>query len=181
MQGQPQSASQRSLCKALRGVLDGLLRHEHPLGEESTAARLRLGPDCDEGLNVGRVSDADWAAALGPGAARAFSLPGLLESIEASADGVEAAVPKGLLTKPLPYQRQGVGWMLQREALAGDGASTSATDLPPPPPRLDPAYEQLVAADGQLLYAHRTLGHADATMTLARRGGSGEQPVSANC
>ena len=63
-------------------MLDGLLRHEHPLGEESTAARLRLGPDCDEGLNVGRVSDADWAAALGPEAARAFSLPGLLESIE---------------------------------------------------------------------------------------------------
>ena len=168
-------AKNAALNKALRGVLDALLHHEHPLGPASgagldDAARLRLGPDSDEGLNVGAVDTADWAAALSESdAERAFTLPGLLEAVEAG-DGLPLAdVPAGLATKPLPYQRQGVGWMLRREALASTAVG-SVLDLPLPAPRLHPAYEQLVAADGQVVYAHRAQGQTDAVFTLAQHG-----------
>ena len=35
-----------------------------------------------------------------------------------------------------------------------------------------PAWEQLVASDGQVLFAHRTTGQIDTSFTLAARGGT---------
>jgi hypothetical protein len=202
------------LGRALRGVIDALLYHEHPLGVSGACAsveavqfwlrctyvipgsatelrmdtpgqdesgngrtRLRLGPDSDDGLNVGGVGRADWAAALCPTQAEsAFTVPGLLHSIEEKDALPEAPVPPALATVPLAYQRQAVTWMLNREALAASSLEPSAAApagmAPPTTPRLHPAFEQLVAADGQVMYAHRTQGIAYAAFPVAQRQGA---------
>ena len=144
-----QSSKAAQHSKQLRGVIDAMLHHAPPPGwspDFDTVGRLRLGPDCDEGLNVGRITEADWAAAAEGGetrteeeATRAFTVAGLLESIEPSEEDLPLAdIPSGLKTQPLPYQRQGVAWMLQREALAAAAAApgtvAAGPTLPLPPP-----------------------------------------------
>jgi hypothetical protein len=80
--------------------------------------------------------------------------------------------------------------MLQREALAASvdgsddssaaasaaGSSTATAGGPQQQQQqqqqLHPAWDQLVAADGQVLYSHRTEGQIDSAFTAAVRGGT---------
>eukprot|EP01044_Picomonas_judraskeda_P005205 COSAG03_NODE_482_length_7563_cov_113.365086_4_plen_1377_part_00 len=119
---------------------------------------------------------------------RPFTVAGLLESIEADDSLSLASIPVGLHTQPLQYQRQAVSWMLQREAMAAAicssaplcaetgratgaaGTAAAAAAAATAATRLNPTWDQVVAADGQVLYAHRMTGQIDTAFHAAQRG-----------
>jgi hypothetical protein len=142
--------------KALADVTEALLKH---------GGGLELGPDSDGLLNQNPGGTNNPGETLPP------DLPGILDSIALPSSFPEADCPGGLITEPKRYQLQGLAWMMAREGAdrrdsegpnwrrqtgtvqleAGGGVSRNELFL-------HPCWQQLLTADGQVMYMQREGG-----------------------
>jgi hypothetical protein len=108
---------------------------------------LEQGPDSDEYLNFG--SDGAPPEAVSE---QHYDLFNLLASIDLPESAPAAASPPQLLTQPMKYQLKALSWMMTREGALG-GSNVRRNIL-----TLHPCWQQLLTADGQVLYVQREDG-----------------------
>ena len=140
---------------------------------------LRLGPDCDGGINALSLGDGDGEeeestpSPLPPPSEALLPHAGSVATLYSAASlqlprdlqDIGEGQPPGLKTRALPHQLAACRWARRREA-CGDGRGHGALAL-------SPLWVQLRAADGQLFYVFRGPGASGKGPGAAAEGGRG--------